>query len=216
MTKLIVFDFDGTIADTADGIIASVRETLIRMGLPMRSDAQIRDAIGLPLKEFLIKGGNLPENMSEEGTTIYREVFGTVATSMIRLFDGVKDTLFALRAQGIDLAIATSRGRRTLESILESQGISELFRETLTAVDGIKAKPAPDMVLTILERTGYGRDECIVAGDTSFDIEMGKNAGCHTIGVTFGNHSRSQLLAAGADWTVDDFATIADIVHQIG
>ena len=216
MTKLIVFDFDGTIADTADGIIASVRETLIRMGLPMRSDAQIRDAIGLPLKEFLIKGGNLPENMSEEGTTIYREIFGTVATSMIRLFDGVKDTLFALRAQGIDLAIATSRGRRTLESILESQGISELFRETLTAVDGIKAKPAPDMVLTILERTGYGRDECIVAGDTSFDIEMGKNAGCHTIGVTFGNHSRSQLLAAGADWTVDDFATIADIVHQIG
>ena len=68
------------------------------------------------------------------------------------------------------------------------------------------------MALRALSLTGTRPEEALVVGDTTFDIEMGRSAGCKTCGVTFGNHSRSQLQAAGADFLIDDFAQLREIV----
>lgn len=208
----IIFDFDGTLADTAKGIVATEQEMLRHLGLPMVTEEQMCSAIGLPLAESLRMGASVPDEMLETAVKLYRELFFDYAPQHIEVFDGVKETLEWLAGRGIEMAIATSRGRNSLGKILEVHGLSGYFNERVTADDGIKAKPAPDMVLALLERMGRRSDETLVVGDTTFDIDMGKGAGCRTLGVSYGNHSAEMLATSSPDWISDDFRFIRQIV----
>lgn len=114
MTGFVIFDFDGTLADTSEGIVKTVQTTLAAMGLPQQPVAQIKSTIGLPLSETIRLGGCVPEGRVEEGVKIYRETFFSVATGHIKLFPGVKETLLEMHSAGIRLAIATSRGSNSL------------------------------------------------------------------------------------------------------
>ena len=212
MIRNLIFDFDGTLADTAQGILATEREMLRRLGLPETSEAQMCSAIGLPLGESLRIGCNLPESIVPEAVILYRALFFDYAPQHIVIFDGVKETLAALKDRGIRMAIATSRGRDSLEKILEVHGMDGWFETCLTADDGIRPKPLPDMVLHLLDRMGIRAEETLVVGDTTFDLEMGKAALCRTVGVTFGNHSREKLQTVSPDWIIDRFPELAAIV----
>ena len=214
MTKAVLFDFDGTLADTAGGIVATEREVLRRLGLPLTSEEQMRGTIGLPLRESVRLGGNVPEELADEAADLYRELFFEYAPKHIKIFDGVAETLSKLAADGLQLAIATSRGSRSLKVILETYAMDGCFCDMVTADDGIAPKPLPDMVLTLLGRMGVRAEDTIVVGDTTFDLDMGSSAGCRTIGVSYGNHSREQLQTSSPDWVVDRFAEIADIIGQ--
>lgn len=210
----IIFDFDGTLADTAKGIIATEREVLRTLGLPQQTDAQICSAIGLPLAQSLSRGALIPDGLLDEAVVLYRKFFNELAPKHIVIFDGVKDTLEYFRAQGIRLAIATSRSSNSLSMILNTHGIAGFFETMLAADAGIRPKPAPDMVLTLLERMGIDAADTLVVGDTTFDLEMGAGAGCRTAGVTYGNHSREQLLSVSPDWIIDGFDELKDIVSN--
>lgn len=211
-SKNIVFDFDGTLADTEKGIIAAEKMMLEEFGLPVTSEAQMRSAIGLPLGKALQVGGNVPEELLDRACERYHELFFICAPKHIRLFDGVRETLDELRARGVRMAIATSRGTDSLNWILDILDLGKYFDTRVTASDVTGHKPLPDSVLLILERMGWDAADTLVVGDTTYDILMGKSAGCSTLGVTYGNHSREKLIAANPTFLSDRFDEILNLI----
>ena len=210
--RTLIFDFDGTLADTADGIVATATETLRRMGVDGVTPEEIRATIGLPLGASLRIAGHLPEEKEAEAVAIYRELFAQLELSQIRLYPGVAETVREFAGQGIPMAIATSRGCNSLEQILSGWGLSAYFPVRATSADGFPSKPAPDMVLALLERLGAKAGETLVVGDTTFDIEMGNRAHCRTCAVTYGNHARERLLTASPTWLIDEFAALKQLL----
>lgn len=216
MIRNLIFDFDGTLADTAAGILATEREMLRRMGLPEPGQAQMCSAIGLPLPESLRRGCDIPAGRVEEAVRLYRDLFFDYAPQHILIFDGVRETLATFSRRGIRMAIATSRSSNSLDVILATHALTDYFPERVTADQGIRAKPAPDMVLHLLRKMEIQAGQTLVVGDTTFDLEMGKGAGCLTAGVSYGNHSRDRLSTVSPDWIVDRFDELEAIVFPSG
>ena len=202
----IIFDFDGTLADTQRGIVATAQEVLRQMGFPPADDAALAATIGLPLRENFTRGAGLGDEEADRAVAIYRQIFEKVAVPVIRLFPGVDETLATLSARGIPMAVASSRGQHSLEMLMAHTGLSKHI--PLDRCFGVETaarpKPAPDMVYVILGRLGVRPEETLVVGDTTFDLEMGRNAGCYTCGVSYGNQTAEQLAAASPNYLIDD------------
>jgi HAD superfamily hydrolase (TIGR01509 family) len=109
---------------------------------------------------------------------------------------------------GIRMAIVTSRDRLSLDLILQNNGIDNYFETVVTVDDHLTPKPAPDMVLALLERMKIRAGETLVVGDTTFDIEMGNRAGCRTCAVTWGNHSHEVLASVCPDMIIDELDSL--------
>lgn len=211
-TRLLIFDFDGTIADTLEGITQTARVVTRELGLPDLDPLMMKKAIGLPLWQSLTRGAGVPEDRIEEAMDVYRKQFYLVAPQYVTLFDGVKEALKTLHEAGFKMAIATSRGSDSLKMLLERHGIDGYFQDYATATEIKAAKPAPDLVLAILGRMGIPAEQAMVIGDTTFDILMGRNAGCRTCGVSYGNHSEAMLKTASPDHIIDDMRKLYHII----
>lgn len=214
MIRNIIFDFDGTLADTSEGIIAAEQVMLKRMGLPLADEAKIKAAIGLPLREALRIGGDIPEERCDEATVLYREVFDEVAYSYIKAYPEVAGTLQELKNRGIRMAIATSRGKNSLDTILQNLGIFKYFEMCVTANDNLPCKPESDMVLHILREMSISEKETLVVGDTTFDLDMGNGAGCLTCAVTYGNHTEEILLGRNPDFITGHFSDLISFISD--
>ena len=202
----IIFDFDGTLADTQRGILATAQEVLRRMGLPPADETAMAATIGLPLIENFTRGVGMPLEEAQRAVAIYREIFEEVAVPVIDLFPGVKETLRTLAERGVPMAVASSRGQHSLEMLMQKTGLAEFIPlDHLFGVEtAARPKPAPDMVYVILGRLGAKPEETLVVGDTTFDLEMGRNAGCYTCGVSYGNQTAEQLATAAPNYIIDD------------
>ena len=214
MIKCVIFDFDGTLADTAEGILRTEEAMLLEMGLPkpQGGEAQMRQGIGLALRDSLHVGCRIEEARLDEAVATYRRLFDEIAFDYIVAFPGVKDTLQYLYDKGYLLGIATSRSRRTLEYLLRKMDIAQYFTYMTSVESTPNHKPAPDLALMLLDMFGVKGDDTLVVGDTIYDLQMGRNAGCHICGVTFGNHSAEQLRSQNPDYVVDSFDAIRGIL----
>lgn len=212
--RLVVFDFDGTLADTTATILATYQNTIRALGSDARTDAECKATIGLPLKEgFRQLYPDYSEEQLDECTRTYRRIFTENKQALIpRLYPGVRETLKALAGTGMRMSIASSRSRASLVEFCEDTGIASYFELILGADDVAKAKPDPEPVLETLQRLNESADEAIVVGDMPVDIMMGKGAGCRTIGVTYGNSSRRDLAKAGATFIIDSMPELLCVV----
>ena len=208
MIKNYIFDFDGTVADTIGGIVATMQETFRLQGRDIPSVEEIKGVIGLPLEGCMRGLGIAVEGDVTELCATYRRIFPDIAMSQIQLFPDVKETLTELHNQGKRLAIATSRNKNSLTEIMKRLGVLDYFELLVSSSDGYAPNPAPDMVLGILDRLGISDSETVVIGDTSFDIEMGNKAHCWTCAVTYGNHTREKLMTAQPNFIVDSFSGV--------
>lgn len=206
--RLFVLDFDGTLADSAAGIIATMAATFEELGLPRATDDAVRQTIGLPLPQGIAALTGLEGEALEHAVGTYRRLFEVVGTREIRLFPTVKETLAAVHERGVKTAIATSRGHASVEGLCRDLGIAPYIDLFVAEDDVREKKPAPEAVIHILQAMGVDASEALVVGDTTFDIEMGRRAGCATCGVSYGNHSEEQLYGAGADAVVNEFNCI--------
>lgn len=212
MTRLVILDFDGTLADTQPLIVSSIHRTLAELHLPPRSDAECRAIIGLPLKECFVRLAGVDEALAERCADTYRRVFDEDNhPGVVTLFPHVLETLAALHGRRVQLAICSSRGRPTLDGFVHTFGLEGYFGMVVGADDVQRHKPHPDPVLAILRRLGVAASEALVVGDASYDILMGSRAGCRTCGVTYGNQSADDLHEAGADWLIGDFAELLSV-----
>ena len=202
----IIFDFDGTLADTQRGIIATAQEVLRRMGRGPADERALAATIGLPLRENFTRGAGLSDEEADRAVAIYRDIFETFAIPAITVFPGVEEVLAALSARGVPMAVASSRGQHSLEGLMHHLGLDRYI--PLTLVFGVETaarpKPAPDILYVILGKLGVKPEEALVVGDTTFDIEMGRAAGCYTCGVSYGNQSAGPLAGASPNYLLDD------------
>lgn len=210
--KAILFDFDGTLANTVQGILITMRETFREMNVAIPTDHEMAQTIGLPLRDALQLLGHLDEARADEATAIYRRLFPIYEVDNVTIFPRVIDTLQQLQQRGIRMAIVTSRDLPSLNLIMEPRGLMPYFEERLTGSDHITPKPAPDMVLTLLDRMHLSPDETLVIGDTIYDIEMGNRAHCPTVAVTYGNHTREKLQESHPTHTIDSIEQLLNLV----
>ena len=207
--KLIILDFDGTLADTQELIVKTMQQTLEALGLESRTDEQCASMIGLPLKQAFTDLLSMSDEMGGQCVETYRRIFNeNNAVYKIPTFPNVLETLYQLHKQGYTLTIASSRSNRSLREFVNDMHLNDVIPYVLGAEDVTRAKPNPEPVLQTLEIFHCTPDEAMVIGDTWYDIEMGKRAGVKTCGVTYGNGTREELIRAGADHLLDDFGAL--------
>ena len=211
--KLIILDFDGTLADTRGLIVKTMQQTLDALGLESRTDDQCAAMIGLPLKQAFTDLLPMTDEMGEQCVETYRRIFNANnALYVIPTFPHVMETLHQLHEQEYTLTIASSRSNRSLREFVNDMDLNEVIPYVLGAEDVAHAKPYPDPVLQTLESFSCKPEDALVVGDTWYDIEMGRRAGVRTCGVTYGNGNREELMRAGADFLMDDFGELMEII----
>ena len=204
--RLIIFDFDGTLGDTRANIVLTMRQTLERLGYPLPDEDTIAATIGVPLEKGFEQ--MLPD-LSPDDVALcartYREIFETNRKILVpKLFPHVKETLETLKKAGFILTVASSRSSKSLNDFLRDMEIAPYISYVLGADNVTHAKPDPEPVLKTMAEMGFRADETLVVGDMPVDILMGKGAGTRTCAVTYGNATREELVAAGADVVIDD------------
>ena len=209
-TKLVIFDFDGTLADTRDKIVMMLQRVMRKRGLPVASDERCASSIGIPLKgafQHILPG--LSDAEAQACTDTYRDLFNRYHNQLVPdLFPHVRETLDELCTNGIRMSIASSRTSRTLWKFLSEMGIQHYFECVIGAEDCPEHKPSPVPVLLTLEQLGEEAANTVVVGDMPADILMGLRAGCRSIGVSYGNSTPDDLAAAGASHIINDFAQL--------
>lgn len=216
MTKLIIFDFDGTLGDTRRNIVTTMQMTIAELGLSRRTDDECGSKIGLPLDGCF--EALYPDEAKETillCADTYRRIFQeNLLTMKPQAFPKVKETLRMLKEQGYTLTIASSRWHKSLSELTHDLGIAEFISYLVGADDVEHAKPNPEPVLKTLAATGFKPSQALVVGDMNVDILMGSNAGAKTCGVTYGNGTRSELEEAGADDIINSIDELIDIAHR--
>lgn len=208
--QLIILDFDGTLADTRDNIVRTLQASMHQLGLPVADEAACASTIGLKLDDacrHLYPDG--PADLADRFVETYREIFFRNKESLVPApFPHVLPTLRQLRQRGVVLTIASSRGTGSLHTFIDAMGLRDCISYVLGADSVEHTKPHPEPVLRTLRETGIDAAHTLVVGDMPVDILMGRNAGVQTCGVTYGNATRDQLQAAGADFLIDGFAEL--------
>jgi phosphoglycolate phosphatase len=190
---LLVFDWDGTMMDSAAAIASSLRLACADMELPVPSEERARFVIGLGLHDALkYVLPDLPPAAYPALLERYRYHF-LRRDRDTTLFDGTAQALHALRETGFLLAVATGKSRRGLERALESTGLQSVFHATRCADESF-SKPHPGMLLWLLDELSVTRGRALMIGDTSHDMEMALAAEVPRLGVAYGAHPRENLL----------------------
>jgi len=192
--KLVVFDWDGTLMDSEAKIVACLRSAVADLGLPDQGEARYRNIIGLGLAEAL--GALFPQHPAAVHADLverYRHHFLVANDTPSTLFAGAEEAVRRLAEQGYLLAIATGKGRRGLDRVLEETGMGDYFHATRCA-DETFSKPHPEMLLQIMDRLGAEPAETLMIGDTEYDMLMAKNAGTASLAVSYGVHELERLL----------------------
>ena len=211
--RLIIFDFDGTLGDTRHNIVLTMQQTMRELHLPVVDEATCVATIGLPLEDcFRQIYPNLTDEEIIKCAAVYRHIFEINKKKLVpALFPHVKETLHRLHQQGYVLTVASSRSSASLNDFLHDMSVATYVSYVVGADDVTHAKPDPEPVLKTLMALRVSAHEALVVGDMPVDIMMGRNAGTRTCAVTYGNASRQQLEAAGADFIIDDLAELIKI-----
>lgn len=196
MAKSILFDLDGTITDSGEGIMNCAELALRHFGLPVPDRTTMRVFVGPPLDETFIKFGVHP-SQTDEAIRVYRSRYLTVGMFENFPYPGIEKLLSRLKALGHRLYIATSKPEHMAVEILTHFGLAQYFDCICGAtLDGTRSKKA-DIITYLLEKTGSTAD-AVMVGDTAYDVIGAKAHGMPAIGVAWGYGKAADMEAAGA------------------
>lgn len=212
--KFILFDLDGTLSDSREGITRSVAHALESMGIDVPDLDALCKFIGPPLRESFIQFYGLSESDSFTALKIYREHhFNEGGLFENVVYDGIRELLEGLKAQGKTLIVATSKPRPYAEKILEHFGLSQYFDFISgSELDGTRINKA-EVIDHALKSCGISdKSKAIMVGDRRFDVSGAWSNGLDCIGVMYGFGSREELEAAGADHIVETVTELGDLL----
>ena len=215
--KLVLFDFDGTLCDSATTIIRLMKQACHDLGLSEPSTEQIRGNIGYGVAEAAMDYAAGDYHKAVELADHYRQLSRAEYSSgrpvVDPLFDGAEDCLASLSEGGYLLGVATNKSRPPLISLLEHHQIIKYF-DVIMTVDDTAAKPSGEMAREALRRTGVDNRSAILVGDTIIDAGCASDAAIGFLGAGWGYHSNERLTEKGAFGIADDFQAIADMVSD--
>lgn len=212
---LLVWDFDGTLADTYTAILASAEQTLTERNLGPCDPAVVRGSIGLSLSTMFQRlVADADAALIDALVAGYRTAFKERGPECTTLFAGVGQLLDRCAGYRLPSAIATSKGRTGVELMLEKLGVAGHFPVVVSDEDVTHPKPHPEMVHIARARSGVSEAPAIVIGDTVFDVEMGQRAGARTCAVTWGNQSEEELAGQHPDHLVGTVEELAEVIDS--
>lgn len=219
MTRLAIFDCDGTLVDSQHNICTAVEEAFATNALAVPPRNAIRRIVGLSLVEAMRmllpdSDGALHERIAKDYKDAFFRLRSTGAMAEEPLYDGITDLLSRLSAARWMLGVATGKSDRGLAHILSHHGIAGHFI-TLQTADRHPSKPHPAMIEAAMREAGAKPGTTAMIGDTSFDMEMARAGGVRAIGVSWGYHATTDLVEAGAHHIVDDTGALATILEQL-
>ena len=213
--RLLVFDWDGTLADSTALIGEALQKACGDIGLPVPDTVSARHVIGLGLDDALRSvAPSLARARYPELTARYRHHY-LAREDEIALFDGARELLSELDAAGYLLAVATGKGRSGLDRALARNGLLGAFHATRCADEGFP-KPHPDMLLHLMDRLGTEPADTLMIGDTTHDLELARNAGVAAVAVTYGAHAREPLARLAPIGIAHSMAELARWLRQNG
>ena len=216
--RLAVFDCDGTLVNSQYSIIRCMQAAFNKAGLSQPDEESIRRIIGLPLTEGIhILNPDISERIIEEIKVSYSSFWQTLSKKSELdepLYTGAIEVLDELSARGWILGIATGKSYRGLLATLEKHKILEMF-ESLQTADKAEGKPDPEMLINAMDEVGSTAKNTFMIGDTTFDMAMALNAGVTGIGVDWGYHDSSELMAYGAHMVIKYYSDLPDVLDQL-
>ena len=213
---LIIIDFDGTIGDTQKLILSTMQKTIAALHLPSRTYSECQKMIGLPLKQTFTHLIDMNDEMGDLCVQTYHRIFEEDnVPGAVPIFPNVISTLQQLHDQGHVLTIASSRSKMSLLGFVQDLNLTSYISLVISCEDVTQAKPHPEMVEKTLKATGFQPQETIVVGDAKYDIIMGRNAGCKTVGVSYGNGGYQEMKDAQADFIISDFSELTTILAEL-
>lgn len=205
MAKAILFDLDGTLTDSGEGIINCAILALEHFGLPIPDRETLRVFVGPPLHESFIKFG-VPEDKADEAVAVYRSRYIPIGKYENRPYPGIRELLEKLRADGHELYVATSKPEGMSVDILEHFDLAKYFTRICGASMDTSRTSKDSVIAYLIEQCGKA-DETIMVGDTAFDVLGAKAHGIPTIGVAWGFGTVADMERAGAKtivYTMDE------------
>lgn len=212
--KALIFDLDGTLADTIPAITEAVNLTLEQLGFPSRTPDEIRSRIGQGprhlIAESLPTGVSINEpQMVDKALEIYNQMYAQTYLNTNSLYDGMEEAIITL-SKYYKIAVLSNKQDEYVKKLVKQllpEGVCEIARGTI----GDKpAKPDPTALLEIIEELGCSHYECMLIGDSHIDILTAENAEVDVISVSWGYVSKAKLIFKGAEEIVDSPAELVD------
>ena len=204
--KAVLFDLDGTLTDSGEGIMNCVQLALNHFGIPVERRDDLRVFVGPPLRETFPKFG-IPEAEVEHAIEVYRSRYNTVGIFENEPYPGIRELLQTLKERGFRLFVATSKPEASAFRVLDRFELSQYFEEIAGATwDG--SRDSKEAVIAYLLKKIGDVDQAVMVGDTRYDVAGASAHGIPTIGVSWGYGTADELLAAGA-------VTIADTAEAL-
>lgn len=213
MYKLAIFDFDGTLVDSAPGIVQVMKQVVDEMGYSDELLNQWSHLVGVPLLRqmqilFPDKDGEFHEALAQN----YRDKYDQDVISICPLFPGLRGMLELLHDNDVMITIATSKRRNLVDEVIDHHGLTQYFKMVVGAADVQQHKPHPESVHITMEMLRARPEDVVVIGDSTFDLDMARNAGVDGIGVTTGIHTRELLQKSAPRHIVDGLHEVTPLI----
>ena len=212
MHKTILFDLDGTLTDSGEGIINCAILALEHFGLPVPSREAMRVFVGPPLHESFIKHG-VPADKAEEAVAVYRSRYIPVGKFENTPYPGIRELLEHLKSEGHKLYVATSKPEQMSVDILEHFDLAKYFDMICGATMDTSRTNKEAVIAYLLEQNGRA-DNMVMVGDTKFDVIGAKAHGIPTIGVSWGYGEVADMLEAGAVGIADTAEDLLEMLRK--
>ncbi len=219
MIKLCIFDLDGTVLDTVKSIAHFGNTALEMNGIEPIEVNEYKYLAGRGVANLLRGMLNFRNCYTDE---LYQKVFRDYNTAYdanvsykTTVFEGLRETLDAIKADGIRMAIVSNKPDFATRTVVNAHYGEGYFDFVTGQVPGGVLKPDPTVVLSVMESFEVTREECLYIGDTSTDMQTGKNAGMYTVGVLWGFRGREELLANGADLLIEKPSELYDCIARM-
>ena len=210
----VLFDLDGTLIDSIELILGSMRHAFTAQGAPVPTDEEWLQGVGIPLQTALARYASTEAQLASL-TAAYRAHQMEHHDRLVRCYDEVADTLSLLHQRGHPLAVVTSKAAPLARRGLEHSGIARFFEVIVGCDTCSRHKPHPEPVLTALAHLGYEANEAVFVGDSVHDIEAGNAAGVHTIGALWGPFTREQLSVARPDFLLERISGLPGVLSEL-
>lgn len=212
MQKTILFDLDGTLTDSGEGIINCAIVALEHFHLPIPSREELRVFVGPPLQESFLRFG-VPADRVDEAIAVYRSRYIRIGKFENIPYPGIRELLEALKAEGHKLYVATSKPETMSVEILEHFGLAKYFDQICGASMDASRSTKEAVIAYLLEQNGRA-DNMVMVGDTKYDVIGAKKHGIPTIGVAWGYGEVADMLAAGAAAIAQTTEELYALIHR--